>query len=67
MNKRVIAIAWLLAAGTAHAHSHPGIDSFSHALEHLSFNRPAGWEELYWLVPAALAALLLAWQLRRPQ
>ncbi|MDX8128171.1 hypothetical protein JWZ98_19190 [Methylomonas sp. EFPC1] len=25
----------LALAGNAHAHSHPGIDSFTHALEHL--------------------------------
>ncbi|WP_150048880.1 MULTISPECIES: hypothetical protein [Methylomonas] len=67
MNKLLFATGLLLAAGTVHAHSHPGIDSFSHALEHFALSQPAGWSDAHWIIPTVLAALLLAWQLRRPQ
>lgn len=42
MNKFLTSIGLLLAFGETEAHSHPGIDSLTHSLEHLAMNYPAG-------------------------
>jgi len=68
MNKFAALATLLLAFDQAEAHSHPGIDSLTHSLEHLALMHPTGIPYPLGLGLIMLAALaLLIWQIRRPQ
>lgn len=64
MNKSLAAAILSLAFGQAEAHSHPGIDSLSHALEHLASNYATGTPSLIGL---GVALVWLVWYSRRAQ
>lgn len=68
MNKFLATTVLLLAVGEAQAHTHSGIDSLTHSLEHLAANYPAGLPYVsgIGLVFAAALALLVRYG-RRPQ
>jgi hypothetical protein len=64
MNKFLASAALFLTFSQAEAHSHPGIDSLSHALEHLASNYSAGTPSLIGL---GVVLVCLVWYSRRPQ
>ncbi|AMK76173.1 MULTISPECIES: hypothetical protein [Methylomonas] len=69
--KNLFSILFLLAlAGNAQAHSHPGIDSLTHALEHLfliqGLSMPYALGASLLLLVLAVAAAWWASQWRRP-
>lgn len=66
MNKFLASVALLLTFSQAEAHSHPGIDSLTHALEHLASDYPSGMPYLSGL-GLALVMAWLVWYSRRPQ
>lgn len=54
MNKSIATTILLLVTGNAHAHSHPGIDTLTHGIEHML----AGYG--VWLPPLFAAGLTTA-------
>jgi predicted membrane protein len=69
--KNLFSILFLLAlAGNAQAHSHPGIDSFTHAMEHLFFiqglSMPYALGGTLILLVLAVIAVCWASRWRRP-
>ncbi|MCQ8106443.1 hypothetical protein NP590_20260, partial [Methylomonas sp. SURF-2] len=54
MNKYFTPAVLMLVAGQAEAHSHPGIDTFTHSLEHMLAAYPT------WLPQLFAAALSIA-------
>ncbi|AEG00195.1 hypothetical protein [Methylomonas methanica] len=68
MHKFLTSIGLLLAFGEAEAHSHPGIDSLTHSLEHLATNYPAGMPYFSGLGLTLIVAVALVIRYkRRPQ
>ena len=66
MKKLLVSALLLTAVGDAQAHSHPGIDSLTHALEHLALDYPAGLPYLSGL-GLTLVMVWLVWYGRRSQ
>ncbi|MCQ8116374.1 hypothetical protein [Methylomonas rosea] len=69
--KKLCSILFLLAlAGNAQAHSHPGVDSLTHALEHLfliqGLSMPYALGASLLLLVLAVAAVWWASRWRRP-
>lgn len=69
--KNLFSILFLLAlAGNAQAHSHPGVDSLTHALEHLfliqGLSMPYALGASLLLLVLAVAAVWWASRWRRP-
>lgn len=54
MNKLLLSVLLLMSYGQAEAHSHPGIDSLTHSLEHLALSHQ------HWLPYLAAGMLSLA-------
>jgi len=68
MNKFLAIIALLFAFGEAQAHSHPGIDSLTHSLEHLAANYQADLSTISGLGLVLVSGFAcLVWHHRRPQ
>ncbi|OAI08556.1 hypothetical protein [Methylomonas methanica] len=69
--KNLFSILFLLVlAGNAHAHSHPGIDSLTHALEHMfllqGLSMPYAMGGSLLLLVLAVVAVCWASRRRRP-
>ena len=68
MNKFLALVALLFTFGQAEAHSHPGIDSLTHSIEHLIMEHPGGMPYISGLgLILAAAFALLVWHSRRAQ